>query len=151
MENEQEVVLRVYPLANEEVRLVISNVLKRPVEALWHTSIEVYGAEYYFQNGIIMAVPGTTHHGTPLKMHSLGMTSIPKIVFEDYLVSISEDFAAHRYHILRNNCNNFTDAVAMFLVEKNVPEYILDVQKAALECEALVALADMLFGVHRER
>jgi desumoylating isopeptidase 1 len=150
MKNIHEVILRVYPLGNEEIRQMISSMLKRPVEALWHTSIEVYGMEYYFQNGIMTAAPGTTYHGVPLRMHSLGITAIPRAVFEDYLASIWEEFGPRRYHILRNNCNTFTDTVAMFLVEKNVPEYVLEAQKAALECEALVAIADMFFGTHRD-
>ncbi|ADM12194.1 putative peptidase [Encephalitozoon intestinalis ATCC 50506] len=140
------VTLRVYPLGDETLKRFVASALKREEVHIWHTSIEVYGIEYFFQNGIVKAVPGSTSHGTPLKTHDLGTTEIPEIVFEDFLLSITEDFAPHKYHLLRNNCNNFTNIVALYLVEKSIPEYILELQNTALESEAVSSLVDMFFG-----
>lgn len=147
--NQHRVVLRVYPLGDERTKSFIASALGRLDAGIWHTSIEVYGIEYYFQNGIMQAVPGTTVHGIPIKTHDLGVTDKPKIVFEDFLLSIAEEFSPHRYHLLRNNCNNFTDTLALYLVENNIPEYILELQKMALESEALTSMVDMLFGLPR--
>lgn len=145
-EGRYRVALRVYPLGDETMRRLIASTLGRQSVDIWHTSVEVYDTEYYFQNGIMQAVPDTTTHGIPLKIHSLGVTDVPKIVFEDFLGSIAEDFAPHRYHLLRNNCNNFSETLAMYLVEESIPEYILELQKAALESDVLSSMVDMFFG-----
>lgn len=140
------VVLRVYPLGDERLKGFVTSALGKTDADIWHTSIEVYGTEYYFQSGIMQAVPGETSHGAPLASHHLGETDVPRIVFEDFLMSIAEDFAPHKYHLLRNNCNDFSNALALYLVEKNIPEYILELQRAALESEFLSSMADMFFG-----
>jgi len=144
------VILRVYPLGDERMKGFIASALGRSDAGIWHTSIEVYGTEYYFQGGMVQAVPGTTMHGVPENTHYLGATEIPKIVFEDFLGSIAEDFAPHRYHLLKNNCNHFTDALASYLVGRSIPEYILELQKAALESEVLSSMIDALFGIQKQ-
>lgn len=140
------VILRVYPLGDETMRRFVASSLGRKEAQIWHTSIEVYGVEYFFQNGIMRALPGSTIHGVPVKTHDLGTTDIPEIVFEDFLLSIADDFAPHKYHLLRNNCNNFTNTLALYLVEKSIPEYILELQNIALESEAVSSMVDLFFG-----
>ncbi|CAD27042.1 hypothetical protein [Encephalitozoon cuniculi GB-M1] len=140
------VILRVYSLGDEVLKRFITSSLGKSEACIWHTSIEVYGTEYFFQNGIMKARPGSTIYGTPLKIHDLGATDIPEVVFEDFLFSIAEDFAPHKYHLLKNNCNNFTNTLALYLVEKSIPEYIFELQNAALESESVSSMVDMLFG-----
>lgn len=146
MENKHRVLLRVYPLGDEMMRRFVASTLGRQEADIWHTSIEVYGAEYYFQNGVMKAVPGSTIHGTPVKIHDLGTTEIPEIVFEDFLLSIAESFAPHKYHLLKNNCNNFSNTLALYLVERAIPEYILELQNAALGSDAVSSIVDLFFG-----
>jgi len=38
----------------------------KPVEAVYHTSVVVYGLEYFFGGGIQSATPKTTPFGHPL-------------------------------------------------------------------------------------
>ncbi|KAG5858792.1 PPPDE putative peptidase domain-containing protein [Encephalitozoon hellem] len=140
------VILRVYPLGDEAIRRFVASKLGKEEVQIWHTSIEVYGAEYYFQNGIMKTLPGSTIYGAPIKTHDLGTTDIPEIVFEDFLHSIADDFAPHKYHLLKNNCNNFTNTLALYLVEKAIPEYILELQNAALESKEVSSIVDLFFG-----
>ncbi|KAH9410803.1 putative peptidase domain-containing protein [Ordospora pajunii] len=146
IEDKCKVVLRVYPLGDSELNKFIASSLGKQEVHIWHTSVEVFGSEYYFQSGIMKAVPGSTVHGIPVAMHDLGVTSIPEIVFDDFLCSIQDDFAPHKYHLLRNNCNDFSNILAMYLVEKSIPDYILELQRAALKSEWMSSAVDMFFG-----
>ncbi|PIN14322.1 hypothetical protein CDL12_13045 [Handroanthus impetiginosus] len=91
-----------------------------------HTGIVVYGNEYYFGAGIQIDPVGTTPYGTPLRVVDLGVTHVPKDVFEMYLQEIGPRYTAETYSLLRHNCNNFSNEVAQFLVGASIPDYILN-------------------------
>lgn len=85
----------------------------------------VYGNEYYYGGGIQHCPAGSTPYGTPLKVVDLGVTHVPKDVFEMYLQEISPRYLAETYSLLTHNCNNFSNEVAQFLVGGTIPDYIL--------------------------
>jgi desumoylating isopeptidase 1 len=89
----------------------------------------VYGIEYYFGAGIHQDQEGETPYGKPVQVVDLGTTHIPKEVFDEYLQEISSQYTPETYNLLTHNCNNFTNEVAQFLVEKTIPSYILDLPK----------------------
>ena len=69
----EEVLLYVYDLSNGFARLMSQGLLGKHIDGVWHTSVVVNGAEeVYFGQGIQRAVPGTTPHGQPLQIISLG-------------------------------------------------------------------------------
>ena len=86
----------------------------------------VYGNEYYFGGGIQHCTAGTTPYGNPIKVVDLGVTHLPKDVFEMYLQEISPRYTAEAYSLLTHNCNNFSNEVAQFLVGSTIPDYILN-------------------------
>lgn len=90
-----------------------------------HTGIVVYGNEYFFGGGIQHLPAGSTPYGTPLKVVELGVTHVPKDVFEMYLQEISPRYLPETYSLLTHNCNNFSNEVAQFLVGATIPDYIL--------------------------
>lgn len=92
---------------------------------LRHTGIVVYGNEYYFGGGIQYSPAGSTPYGTPLRVIELGVTHVPKDVFETYLDEISPRYTAETYNLLAHNCNNFSNEIAQFLVGTSIPDYIL--------------------------
>ncbi|KAF3341129.1 desumoylating isopeptidase 1 [Carex littledalei] len=126
MEEGYKVVLNVYDLSNGLAKQFSTAFLGKPIEAVWHTGIEVYGIEYYFSGGIQQSPAGATPFGTPLRVVNLGETHIPKDIFEEYLNEIAPRYTSETYSILRNNCNNFSNDVAQFLVGVTIPEYILN-------------------------
>ncbi|KAL5996981.1 hypothetical protein ACLOJK_007907 [Asimina triloba] len=97
-----------------------------------HTGVVVYGNEYYFGGGIQQAHSGTTPYGTPIKVVDLGVTHVPKDIFEEYLQEISPRYTAETYSLLRHNCNNFSNEVAQFLVGVTIPDYILNLPNEVL-------------------
>lgn len=119
------VTLNVYDLSQGLARQLSTSFLGKAIEGIWHTGIVVYGNEYYFGGGIQHSPAGSTPYGTPLRVVELGVTHVPKDVFEIYLQEISPRYTAETYSLLTHNCNNFCNEIAQFLVGTTIPEYIL--------------------------
>ncbi|XP_062220701.1 uncharacterized protein LOC133920071 [Phragmites australis] len=120
------VTLNVYDLSNGLARQLSTSFLGKPIEAIWHTGVVVYGNEYYFGGGIQSSPAGSTPYGRPLRIVELGLTHVPREVFEDYLRDIAPRYTAETYRLLTHNCNNFSNEVVQFLVGAGVPDYILN-------------------------
>ncbi|XP_068324117.1 uncharacterized protein [Pyrus communis] len=124
-EEVHKVILNVYDLSQGLARQMSTAFLGKAIEGIWHTGLVVYGNEYYFGGGIQHAPAGSTPYGTPIKVVDLGVTHVPKDVFEMYLQEISPRYTAETYSLLTHNCNNFSNEVAQFLVGAAIPDYIL--------------------------
>ncbi|XP_031503418.1 uncharacterized protein LOC116266375 [Nymphaea colorata] len=124
-EDGHKVTLNVYDLSKGLARQLSTTFLGKAIEAIWHTGVVVYGTEYYFGGGIQRDRAGTTPYGTPMKVIDLGVTHVPKDLFEQYLEDISPRYTAETYNLLYHNCNNFSNEVAQFLVGVTIPDYIL--------------------------
>ena len=48
--------------------------LGKHIEGIWHTSLIVYGKEYYFGKGICYNLVGNTPFGKPTRVVDLGET-----------------------------------------------------------------------------
>ncbi|KAF7121524.1 hypothetical protein RHSIM_Rhsim13G0044700 [Rhododendron simsii] len=127
MEEEgHKVSLNVYDLSQGMARQLSTSFLGRAIEGIWHTGVVVYGNEYYFGGGVQHALAGKTPYGTPIRVVHLGVTHVPKDVFEMYLQEISPRYSAGTYNLLSHNCNNFSNEVAQFLVGATIPDFILN-------------------------
>ncbi|KAL8262009.1 hypothetical protein R6Q59_026058 [Mikania micrantha] len=120
------VCLHVYDLSGGLARQLSMTFLGKAIEAIWHTGVVVYGTEYYFGSGIQQIPAGTAPYGTPLRVIDLGVTHVPKEVFEMYLQEISPRYTQETYSLMKHNCNNFSNEVAQFLVGCCIPDYILN-------------------------
>ncbi|KGN58360.1 desumoylating isopeptidase 1 [Cucumis sativus] len=124
-EESHRVVLNLYDLSCGLARQFSTALLGKAIEGIWHTGIVVYDNEYYYGGGIYHSLSGNTPFGTPIHVIDLGITHVPKDVFETYLTEISPRYTAESYSLLGHNCNNFSNEVAQFLVGSTIPEYIL--------------------------
>ncbi|KAI3914245.1 hypothetical protein MKW98_029249 [Papaver atlanticum] len=115
VEEGQKVTLNVYDSSQGLARQLSTTFLGRAIEGIWHTGIVVFGSEYYFGGGIQHSPVGTTPYGKPIKVVDLGVTHVPKEIFEEYLQEMSPRYIAETYNLLRHNCNNFSNEVAQFL------------------------------------
>ena len=87
------------------------------IEGVWHTSLVVYGN-------------GCTPYGTPLKKSFFGKTTKTKEEFEEYLEKeLDSVYNADTYHIYKNNCNHFTNAICLYLCNKPLAEDIVNQYK----------------------
>ncbi|KAI7735667.1 hypothetical protein M8C21_005214 [Ambrosia artemisiifolia] len=125
-EEGHKVTLHAYDLSGGLARQLSMSFLGKAIEAIWHTGVVVYGTEYYFGNGIQQIPAGTAPYGTPLRVIDLGVTHVPKDVFEMYLQEISPRYTQETYSLMTHNCNNFSNEVVQFLVGATIPDYILN-------------------------
>eukprot|EP00796_Vickermania_ingenoplastis_P008442 gene8442-5920_t len=117
-----------YDLSQGMARSMSLMILGEQLDGIWHTSIVVFGKEFYFNGGVgveVAAVPGTTPFGTPYASEPIGRTSK---TLEEFLVWVSQirrnGFGPMDYNLLENNCNHFTQAAAKFLVGVDIPPEI---------------------------
>ncbi|CAG8711656.1 4369_t:CDS:2, partial [Acaulospora morrowiae] len=119
-----QVKIYVYDISNGLIRTLPPHLLGGRIDGIWHTSVVVYGLEYYFGQGILFELPGNTIHGSPQEIIDMGETEIPSDIFEEYISELREIFTAESYHLLDNNCNTFTNKVCQFLTGKSLPDHI---------------------------
>ncbi|KAF9111166.1 hypothetical protein BGX27_005307 [Mortierella sp. AM989] len=96
----------------------------RQIDAIYHTSVVVFGREFYYGQGIMSSIPGSTMHGQPMERVDMGETEIPQEVFMEFMDNMRETYTAEAYHLLDNNCNNFSNDVCQFLVGRPIPSHI---------------------------
>ena len=119
------VVVYQYDLTNGMVKSMSKGLLGKTIDGIWHTSVCVYGKEYFYGGGIQIGSPKKTPYGYPVKELDMGYTSMDKEVFEAYLKQIDSQFTQENYNVLNHNCNHFTDTALYFLTNKHLPDAIL--------------------------
>mmetsp|Transcript_10708 Transcript_10708/g.21136 ORF Transcript_10708/g.21136 Transcript_10708/m.21136 type:complete len:527 (-) Transcript_10708:314-1894(-) len=124
--------LWVYDLSHGMARAMSAQILGKQIDLIPHTGVVVYGSEYYYGGGIQAAYPGTTAAGTPVEKITLGVTSIPQKIFHEYLRGVSNKYTPQTYNLITNNCNNFSDDVAKFLLDKTIPTHITGLPQEAM-------------------
>ena len=117
--------LYIYDVTNGMARVLSPALVGRTVEAVYHTSIVIFGKEYYYQGGISTASPGTTPFGKPIEKRELGTTELEITDLELFIDSISSEFSPEKYNLFENNCNHFSNSVSEFLVGTPIPIEIL--------------------------
>jgi desumoylating isopeptidase 1 len=119
-----DVELYVYDLSQGMARQFSMGLIGQQIDAIYHTSVVFNNAEHFFGQGIHRKVPGTTHHGQPMKVIKLGTTDLPSEVIEEYLQSLESIYTPESYDLFVHNCNNFSQDLAMFLVGESIPDEI---------------------------
>ena len=100
-ENEKyKVVYFIYDLSEGIAKGLSEIALGKEIEGIWHTSVYVYGREYYYAGGINKSQPKTTKFGKPIKEIDFGFTNKSKKQFEDYLRSINKNFTKNNYDLI---------------------------------------------------
>uniref|UniRef100_A0A1B6II04 PPPDE domain-containing protein n=1 Tax=Homalodisca liturata TaxID=320908 RepID=A0A1B6II04_9HEMI len=125
------VLLYIYDLSKGLADQISTYILGTHIEGVWHTSIVVFGQEYFFSQEGINEYPlgvfqSKTVLGEPQKKLTLGHTQVPQSVFQDYIRGLgTSTFRGSEYHLLKHNCNSFSNEVSNFLVGVGIPSDIL--------------------------
>ncbi|XP_071052282.1 uncharacterized protein [Onthophagus taurus] len=138
--------LYLYDLSRGMASTLSPMIIGKRIDGIWHTSIVVYEREYFFGSGGIESCnPGSTALGEPLERIYLGETEIPHGIFLDYLNGLSSStFAGHTYHIIKHNCNVFSNEVAQFLCNSGIPKHILDLPNEILQSRLSEVIQDFI-------
>lgn len=145
MGKEVAVKLRVYDLSQGMAKQIAPS-LGLDIEGIWHTSVEVFGNEYYFQRGVVFAEPGTTHYGQPQKILEIGVTTLTMEIFHEYIENMQHKYNESSYNLMMNNCNHFSNDVTLFLCSKAIPDYILLLPEIAMRSPFYHALISNIRG-----
>ncbi|CAG8447133.1 11397_t:CDS:2 [Ambispora gerdemannii] len=120
--------LHVYDLSGGMARALSPGLVGRQIviglDGIWHTAVVVYGMEWFYGQGILFELPGQTQYGSPIQTIDMGNTEIPPEIFREYIDELREIYTMEKYHLLDNNCNNFTNDVCQFLTGRAIPESI---------------------------
>ncbi|KAJ3423469.1 desumoylating isopeptidase [Anaeramoeba flamelloides] len=125
--------LHVYDLSMGFAKVLSPMFIGKQIDGIYHSAVVVYGREYFYGGGICDGTPGRTPFGNPIKSEEIGETVIPKDVFVKFLRNISMNYTFEAYDLITNNCNNFSNEVCEFLTGNQIPSYILDLPKIALQ------------------
>ncbi|XP_054282569.1 uncharacterized protein LOC128999867 isoform X2 [Macrosteles quadrilineatus] len=126
------VTLYVYDLSKGLADQLSTLILGTHIEGVWHTSIVIFGREYFFSQEGINEYPlgvfqSQTVLGEPQKKIVLGYTQVPQSIFQEYIRGLgSGSFRGTQYNLLKHNCNTFSNEVANFLVGIGIPTEILE-------------------------
>eukprot|EP00697_Spironema_sp_BW2_P008731 gnl/Spiro4/23414_TR11584_c0_g1_i1.p1 gnl/Spiro4/23414_TR11584_c0_g1~~gnl/Spiro4/23414_TR11584_c0_g1_i1.p1 ORF type:complete len:497 (+),score=69.76 gnl/Spiro4/23414_TR11584_c0_g1_i1:45-1535(+) len=120
--------LRVYDLSRGLAQQLSDSILGKHIDGIWHTGVVVFGKEHYYGGGIQIDPPEcvTGMLGPPARIVRLGTTDLTPDVFEDFLRDLSARFTPANYHLLRQNCNHFSNEVAQFLTGQSIPSDIIE-------------------------
>ena len=127
-----DVQLYVYDLSQGMARQYSQMLTGIQIDAIYHTAIVFNNIEYFFGQGIHRKVPGSTHHGRPMKVVHMGKTDLPIDVVEEYVESLEAIYTPESYDLFLHNCNNFSQDLSMFLVGKSIPDEIKDLPETFL-------------------
>ncbi|KAJ8387598.1 hypothetical protein AAFF_G00152940 [Aldrovandia affinis] len=142
--------LYIYDLSKGMARQLSPIMLGKQLDGIWHTSIVVYGEEFFFGGvGISSCPPGGTVLGDPNTVIELGSTEVTEEIFMDYLSSLGEStYRRDRYRLFEHNCNTFSNEVAQFLTGQKIPSYITDLPSEVLSTPFGQVLRPILDSIH---
>lgn len=128
-----DVELYVYDLSGGLARQYSLALTGVQIDAIYHTAIVFGGVEYFFGQGVHRKVPGSTHHGRPMRIVPLGRTELPAEVIDEYVESLEAIYTPESYDLFLHNCNNFSQDLAVFLVGKSIPDEIRNLPETFLK------------------
>ncbi|KAF9910453.1 hypothetical protein EC991_006504 [Linnemannia zychae] len=96
----ERVTLFVYDLSHGMARTMSLGLVGRQIDAIYHTSVVIFGREFFYGQGIMSAIPGSTPHGQPIERVDMGETEIPQEVFMEFMDNMRETYTADAYHLL---------------------------------------------------
>ncbi|KAI9468956.1 MAG: PPPDE putative peptidase domain-containing protein [Benjaminiella poitrasii] len=141
--------LYVYDLSQGMARSMSLQLTGKQIDGIWHTSVVVYGTEYFFGQGIMTSYPGRSHHGQPLEIIEIGETYLPKEVVTEYVQSLYSVYTADKYHLLDFNCNTFSNDLCQFLCGKTIPTHISELPAEFLRTpfgQSILPMIEGMFG-----
>lgn len=95
-------------------------------EGIWHSGVRVFGQEFWYGGVILESSFDECPFGKPNRVQRLGTTLRTKNDLLEFLRSdLFVDYNPRTYDVLKRNCNHFSNEVATFLLQKQIPDEVL--------------------------
>ena len=127
--NFSNVTLYYYDLSKRFASALSPILLDQYEEAIWHTSVGVFGKELYFYGSILSCEPGGSKFGQPTKSMLLGSTLRSPEEVNDELGRIYFEYRPHLYDAFDHNCNTLSNHLVQFLLGRPMPESVLSMSE----------------------
>ena len=91
----------------------------------YHSGIEINGIEYAFA----VNAPGVYEcqrgdYGDVIEHIDLGQASISNSEISSVINQLRQSWTGNKYHVILNNCNNFSQALALACTGEGIPNWI---------------------------
>jgi hypothetical protein len=153
--------LLVYDVSKGASKYVSPIVLGRHFEAIYHSSVLVYGSEFWYGGKVFMNEPPCkcfppplTQSAVPLQPSSchenlktvhLGYTFVTQAEFSRFLTrEMLPKYTSDNYDVLTNNCNCFCEDVVRFLTGNSIPDEILNMPQQVMHTPGARILRPLL-------
>mmetsp|Transcript_16477 Transcript_16477/g.44444 ORF Transcript_16477/g.44444 Transcript_16477/m.44444 type:complete len:532 (+) Transcript_16477:113-1708(+) len=121
------VVLRVYDLTRGMGSVLAPSIIGQEIEGIWHSGVVAFGKEYFFGGGVQCVDADAfiaMYQMQPSKVIDVGVTEIPKEVFDMWIEDQGKRFSVESYNLIHHNCNHFADEAVQFLTGQAIPAEI---------------------------
>lgn len=121
-----DVYLYIYDLSMGLAKSFSQVLVGRQFDGVWHTSVVVYGTEYFFsQSGICSCLPGSLSSGQIHERKLMGKTTMTPEGLRNYLNGLQNTyFKPGSYDLLKHNCNTFSAHAIKHLTGEEIPAHI---------------------------
>lgn len=153
--------LLVYDVSKGASKYVSPIVLGRHFEAIYHSSVLVYGTEFWYGGKLFMNEPPCKCFSPPLvesavplepssyhenlKTVHLGYTFVTQAEFSRFLTrEMLTKYTSDNYDVLTNNCNCFCEDVVRFLTGNGIPDEILNMPQQVMHTPGARILRPLL-------
>lgn len=127
------VIVRVYDLSRGQAKIMSQQLLGISLDGIWHSTVEVHNKEIFFSSEITHTMPGDTFYGKPVHVHEYGISERTESEVEAKINELKQKYNKYTYNLLQNNCNHFADELCLFLLNRNLPKYIMEVHEIVLQ------------------
>ena len=126
---EYTVEIYLYDISRGFASNVSKKLIGKQISGIWHSSIVVYGKEYFFSNQVYCLPKGEfskIKSLLPSKIINYGKTIVPEELFNERFEASKQLFTNENYDLLYHNCNHLSNYYCQFLLGKNIPDEIIE-------------------------
>jgi len=143
--SKHDVVLHCYDVSDGLVSNISPWAACQSIEGIWHTSVVVFGKEFYWSSVVRFEKPRETVWGDPTKEIAMGSTWFREDEFVRFIVKeLHPVFTKEAYDVLSFNCNHCCDRLCMWLTGNHVPDKFLHQAQNIMEEESIEFFRPMI-------
>ncbi|CAO2813436.1 unnamed protein product [Amaranthus hypochondriacus] len=111
---------------------------------IYHTGIEVYGAEYAFgahdfpTSGVFEIEPRQCPGFKFRKAIFMGSTYLEPSEVREFMEQQSRNYFGDTYHLILKNCNHFCDDISYKLTGKKIPKWVNRLARIGSHCNCIL-------------